>query len=155
MVLSRMDKERRLNMLISSKNKNEKIVLGLLSYTYTEGNAAMTDMLSLIETYRNDPNLDILLYKDESNDNFIGLLCIEINTATAETEDSSPSTTIIINRISVVPSFRSEGIGYRMYEALRRKYPNASVIGAMNTVDLLLNWSKQYNENNPTNVPGE
>lgn len=142
-------------MLISSKNKNEKIVLGLMSYTYTEVSPSMSDINTLLETYRNDPNLEILLYKDEPNDNFIGLLCIEINTAMANSEEGISSTTIIINRIAVVPSFRNEGIGYKMYEALRKKYPNASVIGAMNTVDLLLNWSKQYNESNQANLTGE
>ena len=39
-------------MLIQSKNKNEKIILGLLSYTLEEGQH-QTDLLqSILETYR-------------------------------------------------------------------------------------------------------
>lgn len=133
-------------MLISSKTKNEKIILGLLSYTYEDGKASMEDMKHYLETYRQDPNLDILLYKDEDSENFIGLICIERNIS-AQAKSDEQSLTIIVHRIAVVPSFRDEGVGYKIYESLRKQYPNAAVIGAMNTVDLLSKWSMQYNQN--------
>lgn len=134
-------------MLISSKTKNEKIVLGLLSYTFSEEGSNMDDIKSVLETYREDPNYDILLYKDKKSDNFIGLLCIEINTFTSE-ETAATSTTITIHRVAVVPSFRSEGVGYHMYELLREKYPAATVIGAMTTVEIITNWGKKFNQAN-------
>lgn len=133
-------------MLISSKTKNEKIILGLLSYTYEDGKASMEEMTNLLESYREDPNFDILLYKNEASDNFIGLVCIEKNTLESTSEQTPSSTTIIVHRIAVVPSFRDEGVGYKMYELLRGQYPNATVIGAMNTVDLLAKWSTKYNQ---------
>ena len=52
-------------MLISSKNKNEKIILGLLSYTYDDEKANLSEMSNLLESYRDDPNFDILLYKND------------------------------------------------------------------------------------------
>ena len=134
-------------MLISSKTKNEKIILGLLSYTYEDGKASMEEMKHYLETYRQDPNLDILLYKDEKSDNFIGLICIERNASEPTESDVPSSLTIIIHRIAVVPSFRDEGVGYKIYESLRNQYPNAAVIGAMNTVELLSKWSTKYNQN--------
>ena len=133
-------------MLISSKNKNEKIILGLLSYTYDDEKANLSEMSKLLESYREDPNFDILLYKNNESDNFIGLICIEKNTLESQNEDTPSSTTIIVHRIAVVPSFRDEGIGYKMYELLRKQHPNATVIGSMNTVDILAKWSTKYNQ---------
>lgn len=133
-------------MLISSKTKNEKIILGLLSYTYEDGKATMEDMRNLLENYREDPNYDILLYKENESDNFIGLICIERNMSTSNDEDKPATMTVIVHRIAVVPSFRDEGVGYRMYESLRNQYPNATVIGSMDTVDLLAKWSAKYNQ---------
>lgn len=133
-------------MLISSKNKNEKIILGLLSYTYDDEKANLSEMSNLLESYREDPNFDILLYKNDESENFIGLICIEKNTLESQNEDTPSSTTIIVHRIAVVPSFRDEGIGYKMYELLRKQHPNSTVIGAMNTVDILAKWSTKYNQ---------
>ena len=133
-------------MLISSKNKNEKIILGLLSYTYDDEKANLSEMSNLLESYREDPNFDILLYKNDESDNFIGLICIEKNTLESQNEDTPSSTTIIVHRIAVVPSFRDEGIGYKMYELLPKQHPNATVIGSMNTVDILAKWSTKYNQ---------
>lgn len=133
-------------MLISSKTKNEKIILGLLSYTYDEGKASLAEMTNLLESYREDPNFDILLYKSDDSDNFIGLICIENNTLESPGENTPSSTTIIVHRIAIVPSFRDEGVGYKMYELLRKQNPNATVIGAMNTVDILAKWSTKYNQ---------
>lgn len=133
-------------MLISSKNKNEKIILGLLSYTYDDEKANLSEMSNLLESYREDPNFDILLYKNDESDNFIGLICIEKNTLESQNEDTPSSTTIIVHRIAVVPSFRDEGIGYKMYELLRKQHPNATVIESMNTVDILAKWSTKYNQ---------
>ena len=75
-------------MLISSKNKNEKIILGLLSYTYDDEKANLSEMSNLLESYREDPNFDILLYKNDESDNFIGLIFIEKNTLESQNEDT-------------------------------------------------------------------
>lgn len=134
-------------MLISSKTKNGKIILGLLSYTYEDGKATMEEMENLLESYRENPNFDILLYKEDESENFIGLICIERNVSPSDDSEKPSSMTIIVHRIAVVPSFRDEGVGYRMYESLRSLYPNASVIGSMDTVDLLSKWLTKYNQN--------
>ena len=64
-------------MLIQSKNKNEKIILGLLSYTLEEGQH-QTDLLqSILETYRQSDSKEIYLYREQDQDNFIGLVGVE------------------------------------------------------------------------------
>ncbi|MBG9983279.1 hypothetical protein HZY86_09465, partial [Aerococcaceae bacterium DSM 111020] len=64
-------------MLTNSKTKNEKIVLGLLSYTYTDSNPNTEEQQLYLDSIRDNENMDILLYKEESGDNNIGVMVIE------------------------------------------------------------------------------
>lgn len=136
-------------MLISSKNKNEKIVLGLLSYTYDE--SVKTEVLKeLLENYRNDDNREIYLYKDESSGNYVGVMAVEHNQSSVTNSDDEISIreNIMIQRVAVIPSFRNEGIGYKIYNDLRHAHPNATIIGTTTnkTVDLVSKWAQQYND---------
>lgn len=126
-------------MLISTKTKNEKIVLGLLSYTYFDGPPSIQEQKELIEYYRNKDDHDLYLYKDPESDNYVGIIGIERHS----TEDIN---TVIIHRMAVIPSFRDEGIGYQMYCAIRSQYPDATIIGSMQTADLITYLTHRYNE---------
>lgn len=129
-------------MLVRSKNRNEKIVMGLLSYTFE--NASPEDTRSLLEEYRNDPDKDIFLYKDQTSDNYLGIVTIERHHLVNSNDSDIES--ILVPRIAVIPSYRSEGIGFKIYDNLRNLYPNATLIGSIRTSDLLAKWSKQYHE---------
>ncbi|UUX34548.1 hypothetical protein [Fundicoccus culcitae] len=129
-------------MLIPSKNKNEKIVMGLLSYTLDH--STTEEQRKLLEEYRNDPDKEIYLYKDDQSDNFVGIVTIERNHLDNESEDDIE--TILVPRIAVIPSFRNEGVGFKIYSNLRKLYPNATLIGSIKTSDLLAKWSKKYHE---------
>lgn len=138
-----------MNMLIRSKNKNEKIVLGLLSYTYDD-NVKSEVLKELLETYRNDDKREIYLYKDEASGNYVGVMAVEHNqsSVTKNEEELSIHDNIMIQRVAVIPSFRNEGIGYRLYSDLRELYPDATIIGTTTneTVDLVSKWAQQYND---------
>ena len=45
-----------------------------------------------------------------------------------------------------MPSFRNEGIGFKMFKELKDKFPNATIIGSMDNVDLILKWTNQLNQ---------
>lgn len=141
-------------MLIRSKNKNEKIVLGLLSYTYDD-NVKSEVLKELLETYRNDDKREIYLYKDEASGNYVGVMAVEHNqsSVTKNEEELSIYDNIMIQRVAVIPSFRNEGIGYGLYSGLRELYPNATIIGTTTneTVDLVSKWAQQYNEEHEEN----
>lgn len=143
-----------MNMLIRSKNKNEKIVLGLLSYTYDD-NVKSEVLKELLETYRNDDKREIYLYKDEASGNYVGVMAVEHNqsSVTKNEEELSIYDNIMIQRVAVIPSFRNEGIGYGLYSGLRELYPNATIIGTTTneTVDLVSKWAQQYNEEHEEN----
>jgi len=143
-----------MNMLIRSKNKNEKIVLGLLSYTYDD-NVKSEVLKELLETYRNDDKREIYLYKDEASGNYVGVMAVEHNqsSVTKNEEELSIYDNIMIQRVAVIPSFRNEGIGYGLYSGLRELYPNATIIGTTTneTVGLVSKWAQQYNEEHEEN----
>ena len=138
-----------MNMLIRSKNKNEKIVLGLLSYTYDD-NVKTETLKELLENYRNDDNCEVYLYKDESSGNYVGVMAVEHNqsSVTTSNEEISVRENIMIQRVAVIPSFRNEGIGFTLYHDLRQLHPNATIIGTTTnkTIDLFSNWAQKFND---------
>lgn len=126
-------------MFVSSKQKNEKIVLGLLSYTYGD-TLSIEEQRQLLEQYRDNDHAQILLYKKEGTDNYIGLCVIE----ESHINNNDTVATITLQRIAILPSFRNEGIGYDMYCELRTMYPQAQMLGSMQTSDLVANWANRY-----------
>ena len=129
-------------MLINSTDKNEKIVIGLLSYTFTDTTPSIEEIKEIIDEYRLSEHKKIYLYKDADTDNFIGLLAVEMVTNDEQLEP----VTINVERLALIPSFREDGYGYQMFEALKEKYPNSTIIGTMGTVDLITEWTRQYNQ---------
>lgn len=140
-------------MLIQSTEKNEKIVLGLLSYTYTDENPTIEDLKKVLDQYREDSDTILYLYKDADTENYVGIVVVEI-VASDDSDDHEQTPTPIsdktvnILRLAVMPSFRNEGIGYKMYRDLKRLYSDATIIGTMNTVDVITEWSRKYNLEN-------
>lgn len=129
-------------MLIQSKNKNEKIVLGLLSYTF-DGEVSSSKQRALLEEYRESDEVEIYLFKENETDNFIGVMVIEISKLNTQALVSA----ITIEKIALIPSYRDEGVGYQMYVELRELYPNASIQGSILMSEIVKNWSIKYREN--------
>lgn len=126
-------------MLIPSKNKHEKIVLGLLSYVSSD--LTIDQIKEIIEDYRRKEDAEIYLYYDEETENFIGLLAV-----THHYSDDGHETTaknITIDKIALIPSFRSEGFGFRMYQELKAHYPGIPILGTLKTVDIINHWMRQ------------
>ena len=138
-----------MDMLLRSKSKNEKIVLGLLSYTHEDG-TSNEEQRELLERYRQDETKEIYLYKDEESENYVGILAVEHNITETFNDVNEPvvNENILIHRVAVIPSFRNEGVGFRMYTQLRDMLPHATIIGTTTnqTVELVSGWAKQYNE---------
>ena len=129
-------------MLIQSKNKNEKIILGLLSYTLEEGQH-QTDLLqSILETYRQSDSKEIYLYREQDQDNFIGLVGVE--TFQSPGNESEHPESVVIDRIALLPSFCNESVGYQIFCELKERYPNSAFLGSRLTSELLVKWSSRY-----------
>ncbi|MBK0347587.1 GNAT family N-acetyltransferase [Aerococcaceae bacterium zg-ZJ1578] len=128
-------------MLIRSKHKNEKIVWGLMSYTFDES-ISSNDQRQLLNTFREEEAFEIFLFRKEEQDNFIGAMVIEEQPAISE----EVGDIIVIHRLAVLPSYRNEGIGYQMYLELRALYPTASFQGSIMMSEIVKNWSIKYHE---------
>lgn len=129
-------------MLVKSKLKNEKIVLGLLSYTDTKDTISNNEELKqLLDSYREDDNYEVYLYSEKDSDNYIGILVIE-----KMQSNQSDGQTIVLQRVGVVPSFRGEGVGYQMYKELCQKHPNTLIMGSLETTPYVAKWSRWLNE---------
>ncbi|MGX7092587.1 hypothetical protein [Hutsoniella sourekii] len=128
-------------MLISSKNKNDLIVLGLLSYTCHDEQVTTEDLRELLEEYRQNDHYELFLYRQEDSENFIGLLAIEENR-----DESHELNSVTLHRVAVIPSFNNDQIDFQMYRELRAIYEGVPIIGSMDTVDQLATWNQQLED---------
>lgn len=131
-------------MLVSSKTKHEKIVLGLLSFTFTENQPSSEELRDYLADIKNNESFDILLYRQDQMDNFIGIIIIE--KIYNDMNDNEPSS-VVIHRLSVTPSFRGEGVGYTMFCELKEMFSQSSIIAGVEAMDIVAEWSKRYLEN--------
>jgi riboflavin biosynthesis RibT protein len=96
-------------MLIRYKKNYEKFAMGLLSFMPTEKD--IKKLQQTMKSYEIDENKQLFLWKDEE---IIGLIGVEFPN---ERE-------IIIEHISVNPSFRQQGVGKSMLLSLKELYPD-------------------------------
>lgn len=96
-------------MLIRYKKTYEKIAMGLLSYM--PGEQSVKALQETICNYETIENWQLYLWKKDED--FIGLLGIEL------AED-----VYTLQHLSVNPSFRGEGIGKEMVQAIHDQYPD-------------------------------
>ncbi len=129
-------------MLTNSTDKNEKIVLGLMSYTFSETAPSIDEIKQIINDYRTNEKKKIYLYKDIETDNYIGLMAIEM----IYLENQLVPTTINVERMAIIPSFKDEDYGYKMFAELKEKYPESTIIGTMDNVNEITEWTQKYNK---------
>ncbi|WP_298831236.1 GNAT family N-acetyltransferase [uncultured Planococcus sp.] len=94
-------------MLSRYKRPHEKIAMGLLSFMPKERN--VKQLKKTMELYNERPDWQLFLWK--ADDDYVGAIGIHI-----EDDDS-----FTVQHISVIPSFRGEGIGHRMVERVERQ----------------------------------
>lgn len=91
-------------MLIRYKRSYEKIAMGLLSFVPSEKD--LKKLQQTIKKYEEEENWQLFLWKDED---IIGIVGIKVD----ETENKA-----ILQHVSVNPSYRGQGIGRQMVNAL-------------------------------------
>ncbi len=121
-------------MLIQYNEDYEKISMGLLSYIkdFKEPERIAEEL----ERYKTSEVRELFLWQSEETGNLIGLAGIE-------KEDGL----VLLRHISIDPSFRKEGISYKMLDALKAHYPENNIVSTLETATLVSKWQKQRNEN--------
>lgn len=128
-----MKDKRRDEMLIQFNSDYEKISMGLLSFIEDFKDPAR--LQEEIERYKISEERDLFLWQSEETRNLIGLIGIE-----------KENDYILLRHISIDPSFRNEGISYRMLEALNERYPNNNIVSTLETASIVSSWQRKRAE---------
>lgn len=120
-------------MLIQYKNDYEKIAMGLLSYI-----ADLKEPVRLeeeLERYDTLENRHLYLWQSEETKNLIGVAGVE------EEEEL-----VLLRHISIDPSFRNEGLTYKMLDAINELYPDKNIVSTLETAAIISKWQKKISE---------
>jgi len=117
-------------MLIQYNDDYEKISMGLLSYIEDFKEPARIE--EEIERYKSSETRELFLWQSEETSNLIGLIGIE-------KEDEL----VLLRHISIDPSFRNEGISYKMLDALNERYPDNNIVSTLETATIVSKWQKR------------
>lgn len=97
-------------MLTRYKQSHEKIAMGLVSFMPRERH--VKQLKKTMELYNENADWQLFLWK--AGDSYVGAIGIHI-------EDNESFT---VQHISVIPSFRGEGIGHKMVERVEKLMGN-------------------------------
>lgn len=117
-------------MLLDYKNDYEKISMGLLSFV-----PDLKDVSRLqneMDWYQSKENYKLYLWKSEETQDIIAVIGVEIG-----------NDMTLVRHISINPSFRNEGISYKILEALEKRLPHKKVMGTLETASLIAKWEQE------------
>ena len=120
-------------MLISYNQNYEKIAMGLLSYI---ADFKSVDRLQdEMESYIHSEDKRLFLWKDTETDNIVGVIGLEYN-----------DVVVLVRHVAINPSFRNEGISYRVLNKLQSYFPDHAINGTLETAPLIAKWAQKMNE---------
>lgn len=119
-----------MKMLLEYKNDYEKITMGLLSFIPDLKDVSR--LQSELEWYQQEENRKLYLWRGEETQDIIAVAGVEIG-----------EELILLRHISINPSFRNEGISYKIFEALDESFPQKKVIGTLETSPLIVKWEQE------------
>ena len=116
--------------LVKYKETHEKIAMGLLSFMMAESNPKrLQEIVKLYEV-----NQDWQLYFWKKDDDFVGIIGIEVN-----------GQTFAVRHIAVDPSFRNEGIGSLLVENVQQLHEPMAMCSTIETRNFLTKcWQRKY-----------
>ena len=117
-------------MLLDYKNDYEKISMGVLSFV-----PDLKDVSRLqneMDWYQSKENYKLYLWKSEETQDIIAVIGVEIG-----------NDMTLVRHISINPSFRNEGISYKILEALEKRLPQRKVMGTLETASLIAKWEQE------------
>lgn len=112
-------------MLIRYKKNHEKIAMGLLSFMPEERDVKV--LQKTIKEYETNPDWHLYLWKEEAT--VLGAIGLKI-------EDEI---NVVIQHISVNPSYRNAGIGKKMILEIKRLYEDKYAVCANNVTQQFFN----------------
>ncbi|MEK4948248.1 GNAT family N-acetyltransferase [Carnobacterium sp. FSL W8-0810] len=126
-------------MLLDYKNDYEKISMGLLSFV-----PDLKDVSRLqneMDWYQSKENYKLYLWKSEETQDIIAVIGVEIG-----------NDMTLVRHISINPSFRNEGISYKILEALEKRLPQKKVMGTLETASLIAKWEQEKSKKDQQSI---
>jgi len=117
-------------MLVRYKADYQKITMGLLSYVPDLKDTGR--LTKEMDWYSQEENRQLFLWKSEETGDLAGVIGIE--------EDEE---IVLLRHIAVNPSYREEGMAYRMLNALRSLYASKRIVGTLETASIITKWQKR------------
>jgi len=117
-------------MLVQYNDDYEKIVMGLLSYIADLKEPSR--IAKELEWYETNENRQLYLWQSEETENLIGVAGVEIE------EDLA-----LLRHISIDPSFRNEGLTYKILDALSKQYPERKIASTLETASIISKWQQK------------
>ena len=116
-------------MLISYKPTYKKITMGLLSLIpdLKETKYLTTEM----DWYLNQDNRHLFIWKSNETGDMVGVLGVE--------EDQG---VLLLRHIALNPSYRHEGIMYKMLDALSENFSEKRIMGTIETASIVSKWQQ-------------
>lgn len=120
-------------MLLDYKNNYEKITMGLLSFIpdFKEVERLKFEL----DWYQQEENRKLFLWRGEETQDMIAVIGVELG-----------DEFVLLRHISINPSFRNEGISYKILEALDHHFSNQKIIGTLETTQLIIKWEQEKNK---------
>ena len=126
-------------MLLDYKNDYEKISMGLLSFV-----PDLKDVSRLqdeMDWYQSKEDRKLYLWKSEDTQDIVGVIGVEIG-----------NDMILLRHISINPSYRNEGISYKMLEALEHRFLQKKIMGTLETSALVAKWEQEKSKQNQQQI---
>lgn len=107
--------------------------MGLLSYIPDFKEPARIE--EELERYESSEERGLYLWQSQETGNLIGLAGVE------EEEEL-----VLLRHISIDPSFRNEGISYKILDALKERYADKNIVATLETAAIISKWQKRISE---------
>lgn len=120
-------------MLISYNQKYEKIAMGLLSYIADL--KSMERLQAEMESYIDEDDKKLFLWRDSETENIIAIIGVECG-----------ESVVLVRHLAVNPSFRNEGLIYKMLDKLQTHYPECAINGTLETATFVTKWAQKSQE---------
>src|SRR5690625_1856072 len=128
-------------MLIRYKKNQEKIAMGLLSFMPVERDVKL--LQQTMKEYESNPDWHLYLWKEE--DDIVGAIGLEI----------ANDLNVIVQHISVNPSYRNMGIGKKMIHKVKELYGEQYDVCANELTQRFFHKSSKDKEENKESTENE
>jgi len=127
-------------MLIAYKPDYQKITMGLLSLI--PDLKETKHLTAEMDWYLNEEHRHLFIWKSEETGDMVGVLGIE------EEQEGL----LLLRHIALNPSYRHEGITYKMLSALSERYPGKRIMGTLETASIVSKWQQTTTKNKKDEV---